>query len=629
MPLFRRGSRLALLAVLLNLPMAVQAIQLDWWGRPPHPTVDAPEDGKTIIPIPAAAQPLDRQKPLTGLISGFRGLFYLNVYSDENYRERLHKLGPIPLLTADEFHNCITEFQYMNLSSSAQRTDIAQGIVVDTLSFDCVKTNGWETKRYLLIDWRTPGTPLLALGRVRGDHMLAFQPLQETPAPVLDTWLKSIEGARDAMRHDVPEAPLSIVVDPQPYLAGDGALQLWELHQQLSKASDKRPVLKKVDELFLNQDYRRIGADQKEYTGQLNDIAYWKSELAPDEGSRQWLLEVVRRAPQRIPVYLNLADQAWKGYEKAPAYTTQFALAQEYYRIYCGLRLQRNMSVPERVMQRLGLKQADPQACQAQWPLIEAVDQQDAARVKQLLDSGLQAKTLGEDGRSALSHALDAPNFAIARLLLERGAATSGINGSEPLVMQAFNKDLKTNKDPEQGQRTQFLLSVGAAIDEPDARGETLLMQRVSQRDDALFNWLFKHSQNLDRRQSKEQRTALYEAIYRNNYAAAKRLVEAGAQLNLLYPAGRCYERDRMDSALYLLASEAPRSDMDNELARQQVLELFTLMLEKGADPTLGDACTGDAYEKLRTVLEQRKRADWLEVLDRHQSVYNQKPTRL
>jgi hypothetical protein len=105
--------------------------------------------------------------------------------------------------------------------------------------------------------------------------------------------------------------------------------------------------------------------------------------------------------------------------------------------------------------------------------------------------------------------------------------------------------------------------------------------------------------------------------------------VEAGAQLNLLYPAGRCYERDRMDSALYLLASEAPRSDMDNELARQQVLELFTLMLEKGADPTLGDACTGDAYEKLRTVLEQRKRADWLEVLDRHQSVYNQKPTRL
>lgn len=627
MPLFRRCSRLALLAVLLNLPVGAHAIQLDWWGRPPHPTVDAPEDGKTIIPLPAAAQTLDAAKPLTGLISGFRGLFYLNVYSDENYRERLHKLGPIPLLTADEFHSCVTEYQYMNLSSSAMRTDIAPGIVVDTMSFDCLKTNGWETKRYLLIDWRTPGEPLLALGRVRGEHMLAFQPLQETPAPVLDTWLKGIEGARDAMRHDVPEAPLSIVVDPQPYLAGDGALQLWELHQQLSKASDKGPGLKKVDELFLNQDYRRIGADQKDFVGQLNDIAYWKSELAPDEGSRQWLLEVVRRAPQRIPVYLNLADQAWKGYEKAPTYTTQYALAQEYYRIYCGLRLQRNLSVPERVIQRLGLTQADPQACQAQWPLIEAVDQQNEALVKQLLDSGLQAKTQGEDGRSALAHALDAPNFAIARLLLERGAATSGINGNEPLVMQAFNKDLKADKDPQKGQRTQFLLSAGAAIDEPDARGETLLMQRVSQNDDALFNWLFEHPQNLDRRQSKEQRTALYEAIYRNNYSAARRLVEAGARLNLLYPAGRCYGRDRMDSALYLLASETPRSDMDKELARQQVLQLFTLMLEKGADPMLGDACTGDAYGKLREVLKQRDRQDWLEVLDQHQAAAGKTPT--
>ena len=629
MLLFRRYSRLALLAALFNLPLAAQAIELNWWGLPPHSVVDAPEYGKTIIPSPAAAETPGVAKPLTGLLSSFRGLFYLNVYSDENYRERVHKLGPIPLLTADEFHSCITEFQYMNLSSSAMRTDIAPGIVVDTLSFDCVKTSGWETKRYLLIDWRTPGEPLMALGRVRNDHLLSFQPLQETSATVLDTWLKGIEGARDAMRYSVPDAPLSIEVDPQPYQAGDGALQLWELHQQLSKASDKGPGLKKVDELFLNQDFRRIGADQKDFPGQLNDIAYWKSELAPDEGSRQWLLEVARRAPQRIPVYLNLADQAWKGYEKAPAYTTQYALAQEYYRIYCGLRLQRNLSVPERVVQRLGLARAEPQACQAQWPLIEAVDQQDEPRVRQLLDSGLQAKTLGEDGRSALLHALDAPNFAIARLLLDRGAETSGINGSEPLVMQAFNKDLKADKDPQQGQRTEFLLNAGAAIDEPDARGETLLMQRTSGKDDELFNWLLKHPQNLDRRQSKEQRTALYEAIYRNNYSAAKRLVEAGAQLNLVYPAGRCHERDRLDSVLYLLASQAPRGDMDREIDHQQVLELFTLMLEKGADPTLGEPCTDDAYSALRKMLEQRQRPDWLEVLDRHQAAIGKTATRL
>lgn len=617
MALFRNCAQRVLFAVLINLPMAAHAIELNWWGLPPKALVDTPEYARTIIPMPTAAE---SPTPLLGLLSGFRGLFYLNVYRDQDYRERTQKLGPIPLLTAEEFRSCITDFQYLHLGSSASSTDIAPGIVVDTLTFDCVKSSGWETKRYLLIDWRAPGTPLLALGRIRNDHLLSFQPLQDTPATVLDTWLKGVEGARDAMRYNVPDAPLSIEVDPQPYVAGDGALQLWELHRQLSQASDKGPGLKKVDDLFLNQDFRRIGADQPEFIGQLNDIAYWKSQLAPDEGSRQWLLEVARRVPQRIPVYLNLADQAWQYYEKAPTYTTQYALAQEYYRIYCGLRLQRNLSVPERVLKNLGLTQADPQACQAQWPLIEAVDNQDEPRVRQLLDSGLQAKTLGEDGRSALLHALDAPNFAIARLLLERGAETHGINGNEPLVMQALNKDLKTDKDPQQAQRTQFLLNAGAAIDEPDARGETLLMQRASTKDDEVFNWLFQHPQNLDLRQSKEQRTALYEAIYRNNYPAAKRLVDAGAQLNFLYPSGRCYKGDRLDSVLYLLASQAPRGNIDKELDHQQMFGLFTLMLEKGADPTLGNDCSEDAYSKLRKVLEQRERPDWLEALDRHQA---------
>ncbi|WP_426233586.1 ankyrin repeat domain-containing protein [Pseudomonas sp. TWP3-2] len=618
MAFFRSSAHLVLLAVLLNLPMAANAIELNWWGLPPKAVVDAPEYARTIIPIPAAAETPGVATPLTGLLSGFRGLFYLNVYRDQDYRERLHKLGPIPLLSGDEFRSCITEFQYLNLGTSAARTDIAPGIVVDTLSFECAKTNGWESKRYLLIDWRAPGTPLLALGRVRNDHLLSFQPLQDTPAPVLDSWLKGIEGARNAMRYRVPDAPLSIEVDPRPYLAGDGALQLWELHRQLSTASDKGPGLKKVDELFLNQDFRRIGADQPEFIGQLNDIAYWKSQLAPDEGSRQWLLEVVRRAPQRIPVYLNLADQAWKAYEKSPAYTTHYALAQEYYRIYCGLRLQRNLSVPERVLKNLGLTQADPQACQAQWPLIEAVDNQDEPRVRQLLDSGLQAKTLGEDGRSALLRALDAPNFPIARLLLERGAATSGINGSEPLVMQAFNKDIKADANPERAQRTQFLLAAGAAIDEPDASGQTLLMQRASVKDSAAFNWLLNYPQDLDRREDREQKTALYEAIYRNNYPAAKRLVEAGAKLNLVYPRGRCTEGDRTQSALFLLASQAPREELGLALNQQQTLELFTLMLDKGADPTLGRECSADAYSELRKVIGQRQRPDLLEALERH-----------
>lgn len=49
--------------------------------------------------------------------------------------------------------------------------------------------------------------------------------------------------------------------------------------------------------------------------------------------------------------------------------------AIEGYRLYCGMRLQRQMSIPPWVLQRLGLQSANPQACQGFWPLVAAVGQ--------------------------------------------------------------------------------------------------------------------------------------------------------------------------------------------------------------------------------------------------------------
>ena len=106
MPLSRRCIRFALLALLLNLPMAAQAIQLDWFGLPPQAVVDAPEHKITIVPIAITESATGVSPPLVGLLSQYRGLFYLNVYRDENYRERAYKFGPIPLMTAEEFRSC-------------------------------------------------------------------------------------------------------------------------------------------------------------------------------------------------------------------------------------------------------------------------------------------------------------------------------------------------------------------------------------------------------------------------------------------------------------------------------------------------------------------------------------------
>ncbi|TVT81759.1 ankyrin repeat domain-containing protein [Pseudomonas sp. H3(2019)] len=618
MPLPRRCTRFALLALLLNLPVVAQAIELDWFGLPPQAVVDAPEYKAIIVPTAVTESATGISPPLVGLLSEYRGLFYLNVYRDENYRERAYKFGPIPLMTTEEFRYCTKSQDNLVMSRSATHIELAPGIAMNELSFECGR-NGWETRRYLLVDSRQPGTPLLAIGRFSNDQHLVFQALQATLPQVSDAWLKALESARPAMLYHVPETPFSFSVVDQPYVAEDGAKRLRELHQQLSKDKDKGPGLKNVEELFINTDFRLVGADQKDFAGLLNDIAFWRSATKPDNVTTNLFKEVVRRDPQRVPIYLNMADLYWSRYEKFPEYTTSLAPALEYYRIYCGLRLARNMSIPERVLERLSITQGDPKICKAQWPLLQAVDAQDETRVRSLLDAGMPADTQGEDGRSALLHALDKPNFAIARLLLEHGAKTQGINGSEPVVMQALNKDRRESKDPEKARRLQFLLEAGAAIDETNVDGETVLMQHATVMDSDLFTWLLKYPQNLDLRDKKQGESALYRTIESGAYPAAVLLVKSEVQLNAGYREGRCNSNEEvLEPALLRLARASGSSGIDPVVYQQQTLELFTLMLEKGADPRAGHQCKGDNLEVTRFWLKQRKRDDMLQVLQRY-----------
>ncbi|MBD9608795.1 ankyrin repeat protein [Pseudomonas sp. PvR086] len=618
MPFSSLCTRAALLALLLNLPLAAQAIQMDWFGLPPQAVVDTPEYKIAIVPTAVTESATGVSPPMVGLLSQYRGLFYLNVYRDENYRERAYKLGPIPLMTAQEFHDCTKSQENLVMSPSASHIELAPGIAVNELSFECGR-NGWDTRRYLLVDSRNPGTPLLAIGRVPNDQHLVFQALQATLPDTSDAWLKALESSRPALRYHVPDEAFGFSIAAQPYDAGDGAKQLRELHQQLAKAKDKGPGLKKVEELFLNTDFRVVGADQKDFAGLLNDIAFWRSANTPDKVTINLLKEVIRRDPQRIPTYLNMADLQWSWYEKTPAYTTNHAQALEYYRIYCGLRLARDMSIPDRVLERLNITQGDPQTCKAQWPLLQAVDAQDETRVRSLLEAGIPADTQGEDGRSALLHSLDKPNFAIARLLLEHGAKTQGLNGSEPLVMQALYKDRRESKDPEKARRLKFLLEAGAAIDETDLNGETVLMQHATIMDSDLFTWLLKYPQNLDLREKKEGRSALYLTIESGAYPAAARLINSGAQLDVGYREGTCNSNEEvLEPALLRLARRDLSSGMDPVAYQQQTLDLFTLMLEKGADPRAGHQCKGDNLAVMRFWLKQRKREDMLQVLQRY-----------
>lgn len=214
---------------------------------------------------------------------------------------------------------------------------------------------------------------------------------------------------------------------------------------------------------------------------------------------------------------------------------------------------------------------------------------------------------MAEDGRSALLHALDAPHLEIARLLLANGAHTSGQYRWSTLAMLAMQRDLKDGPDLEQGGRLKFLLQAGVAIDEQDYRGRTPLMQLAEQeRNLKGFTWLLQHPQNLDLRTAKDQETALYRAFWGNNYPAMKLLINAGANLNLSYGGGTCYNQPMGQSLLTLLADKISADDTSRVVSQQDTLEVFTLLLEKGADPNVGQRCEKKGYALLLEAIARK-----------------------
>lgn len=163
------------------------------------------------------------------------------------------------------------------------------------------------------------------------------------------------------------------------------------------------------------------------------------------------------------------------------------------------------------------------------------------------------------------------------------------------------------------------MLEAGAAIDETNVDGETVLMQHATVMDSDLFTWLLKYPQNLDLRDKKQGESALYRTIESGAYPAAVLLVKSGVQLNAGYREGRCNSNEEvLEPALLRLARASGLSGVDPVVYQQQTLELFTLMLEKGADPRAGHQCKGDNLEVTRFWLKQRKRDDMLQVLQRY-----------
>ncbi|WP_372242091.1 ankyrin repeat domain-containing protein [Pseudomonas sp. Fl4BN1] len=612
-----RGLCLALV-LLTGVPVA-QAFDLSkirWWEMQKGILLDDPETATLQLepfPLPGLAR-----TPARVILSQYHGLFYLNAYEDQQYRQRVYKSAPLPLFDTQALKACVPEQRPVETTDNwPQSKHLEPALSLTKLSFDC-QSPAWQlSHRYLLVDSRDPLRPLLAIGHRQGEAQIDFIPQQPISPELQQQWLKALQKYPQLLDpFDASTGQLTV----QPYVAAPTPEQVWtefrQLHAQLRDARDKAPGIARVEDFFTRHDFRQIAPERSVYPGLLNDIAYWATEAGQLQSARPWLAYVLLRDPGRMPTYLNLADLDWRLYEQEPTNSKQLGRAMENYRLYCGLRLQRQLGIPARVTQRLNLAAASEQACQGSLPLVAAVDQGDEAEVRRLLQSGLRSDVIATDGRPALLHALDKPNLDIARLLLAHGARPQGQYNGRTQVFLAMRRDLKDNPDLSQATRLNFLLQAGAAIDEQDAQGGTVLQEMAKDRDDIeRFNWLLQHPQNLDKRSGPDAETALYLALKAGNYAAARQLIAAGADLNLSYGRYFCDKQPSRESLLMIVAEQGSPEVINPWVSQQESLDMFTLLLQRGADPNVGRYCAQNGYTWLLEIIARRKRDDMLKVL--------------
>ena len=170
------------------------------------------------------------------------------------------------------------------------------------------------------------------------------------------------------------------------------------------------------------------------------------------------------------------------------------------------------------------LSSAGPAGAAADETLVEAVRSGDYAAARALLEAGGEVDTPEADGTTALHWAVRQDRAEIADLLLRAGADANAANryGVTPLSLAG------TNGNPE---ITALLLDAGANPNLATPEGETPLMTAARTGDADVLRLLLTHGGGLDDSEAWRQQTALMWAAAEGNAAAARVLIEAGADV--------------------------------------------------------------------------------------------------
>jgi len=164
-------------------------------------------------------------------------------------------------------------------------------------------------------------------------------------------------------------------------------------------------------------------------------------------------------------------------------------------------------------------------------PLIAAIKQGDAARVRTLLQQHADVNASDLDGTTALDWAVRRDDVETVGLLLNGGASATAANryGISPLLVACEIGNVEV---------IDKLLRAGADANSANAAGETALMIAARTGKAAAVKRLVAGGADINAKESVHGQTALMWAAAEDNLEATRMLLEAGANANTRTPAG-------------------------------------------------------------------------------------------
>ena len=215
-------------------------------------------------------------------------------------------------------------------------------------------------------------------------------------------------------------------------------------------------------------------------------------------------------------------------------------------------------------------------------PLLDAARQGDRGTVRALLKQRADVKTTEPDGTTALHWAVRADDLEMAQLLVRAGADVNAANrfGVTPISLAATNGNAAV---------IEILLKAGANPNSALPEGETVLMTAARTGKVEPLKWLLTYGADVHAKESWVGETALMWAAAENHAAAVKLLVEVGADIN-----GRSAPSSvpRLEyPRIGIIPTDLPRGGWTPLMyaARQGALEAAKELVENGADVNLMD----------------------------------------